>query len=63
MEVESVEAHRQELQVNGMVARVIQGQIKVNLDIAAAVVNLVIKMVISIDPIVQLEGEFKFEID
>ena len=59
MEVESVELHRQELQVNVMVVQVIQGQIKVNQVIAAAVVSLVIKMVISIGPIVQLDEVFK----
>ena len=60
LEVESVEVHRQELQDSVMAARVIQGQIKANLDIAAAVDSLVIKMVISIDPIVQSEEEFKY---
>ena len=62
LEVESVEVHRQELQDSVMAAMVIQGQIKANLDIAAAVVSLVIKMVISIEQIVQSEEEFKSEI-
>ena len=53
--------HRQELQVNVSLVRAMLGQIKVNRDIAEVVVSLVIRMVISIDPIVQSEEDFKSE--